>query len=184
MSPSLSFRPATPADALFISRGFHTAMLYEDVPESQIQIFAEKVCTREDTLYSWRNTLLAEVDGQAVGMITSYEGSCYHAMRVLTMQLVKEHLGIEFPDMEDEASSGEYYLDSLAVLSSQRGMGIGRALLKEAISKGLSMGLTVTLAVDPVNVRAQKLYSSLGFVPHCDLFIFGHTYWKWKYRGE
>ena len=182
MNHTVSFRNALPEDAVFISRGFHTAMLYEDTPESQILTFAEKICRREDTLYSWRNTILAVVDGNPVGMITSYEGSRYHEMRVLTLQLVKEHLGIEFPDMEDEASVGEYYLDSLAVLSSLRGMGIGRSLLQQGILRGQSLGLPVTLAVDPVNVRAQKLYRSLGFEPHGELFIFGHTYWKWIFR--
>lgn len=175
---NLQFRNATVEDALFIARGFHTAMLLEDVPEEQVRTFANNICVREDVLYSWRNTLVAMVDGVPVGMLTAYDGAHYHEMRKVTMQLVKELLNIEFPGMEDEAVPGEYYLDSLAVLPEFRGQGIGRALLKRGITQGISLGLDVTLAVDPVNERAQRLYDSLGFCPAGDLFIFGHTYWK------
>lgn len=181
---TLQFRPATITDALFIARGFHTAMLMDDAPESQIRTFAEHICVREDVLYSWRNTILATVDGQPVGMLTAYDGSLYHQMRIVTMDLVRQHLGIEFPGMEDEAVPGEYYLDSLAVLPEHRGRGIGRRLLQQGIARGQALGLTVTLAVDPVNERAQRLYRSLGFDSDGELFIFGHTYWKMAVRDR
>lgn len=172
-------RPATKDDALFIARGFHTAMLYEDTDEEVLRIFASEICTREDVLYSWRNTWIVECESVACGMLTAYDGAGYHSMRVLTQTLIKECLGTEFPGMEDESQTGEFYLDSLAVLPEHRGHGLGRKLLRFAIEKGLSMGLKVTLAVDPVNTRAQGLYRSLGFEPAGELFIFGHTYWKW-----
>ena len=174
----LTFRQATVDDALFIAWGFHTAMLYDDATEARIRGFANDVCVREDVLYSWRNTTLALVDGQPVGMITAYEGKLYRPMREVTMAIVKEKLGVEFPGMEDEALPGEYYLDSLAVKPEFRGLGIGRALLQRGIERGLALQLNVTLAVDPVNERAQRLYTSLGFKPAGELFIFGHTYWK------
>lgn len=174
----ITFRKATIDDALFIARGFHMAMLYEDVADEQIEKFARHICTREDVLYSWRNTLIAQAYGRDAGMLTAYEGNRYHAMRVFTMQLVKEHLGVVFPGMEDEAVPGEYYLDSLAVLPAYRGRGIGRALLQQGIAKGRELGLNVTLAVDPINDRAKALYHSLGFMPSGMLFIFGHDYEK------
>lgn len=176
------FRQATADDALFIARGFHMAMLMEDVPEEQTRLFAEKICRREDVLYSWRNTLIAELDGVPVGMVTAYDGRYYHGWRLTTLELVREHLGVEFPGMEDEAVPGEYYVDSLAVLPEHRGQGIGRALLEQAVRKGRELGLTVTLAVEYDNDRAQHLYRSLGFVPDGNLFIFGHDYQKMASR--
>lgn len=176
---TITFRQATTDDAMFIAQGFHMAMLMDDVPEEQTRKFAMNICTRDDVLYSARNTIIAEVDGERAGMITSYDGRFYHDWRVTTMALVKEHLGIEFPGMEDEAVPGEYYLDSLAVWPQHRGKGIGRMLLTKAIEQGQKLGLTVTLAVDPVNENAQRLYRSLGFSEMGNLFIFGHTYWKW-----
>lgn len=38
----ITFRKATQADALFIAKGFHAAMLMEDAPEERIRLFAEK----------------------------------------------------------------------------------------------------------------------------------------------
>lgn len=178
MNNIISFRNATTDDALFIARGFHMAMLYDDAPEEQIHNFAQNICVREDVLYSWHNTIIAEVDGQCAGMLTAYDGRYYHDMRIRTMRLVKQHLGVEFPGMEDEAVAGEYYLDSLAVMPEYRGKGIGRQLLRQGIETGKTLNLDVTLAVDPINDRAKRLYRSLGFHPSGTLFIFGHDYEK------
>lgn len=178
MNNSISFRGATVEDALFIARGFHMAMLYDDATDEQIANFAENICVCEDVLYSWRNTIIAEVDGKCAGMLTAYDGRYYHDMRTRTMSLVKQHLEIEFPGMEDEAVAGEYYLDSLAVMPEFRGRGIGRMLLQRGIENGKALDLDVTLAVDPINERAKKLYASLGFKPSGTLFIFGHDYDK------
>lgn len=174
----VSFRNATVDDALFIAKGFHMAMLYDDASEEQISNFARNICVREDVLYSWRNTIIAEVDGKPAGMLTAYDGRYYHDMRIRTMTLVKQYLGVEFPGMEDEAVAGEYYLDSLAVMPEYRRNGIGRQLLKQGIENGQALSLNVTLAVDPINDRAKKLYNSLGFTPSGTLFIFGHDYEK------
>ncbi len=182
--PNYTIRPATIADAHFIARGFHMAMLYEDVPEERIRAFAEHICRREDVLYSWRNTLIAEQDGVVVGMITAYDGRYYRAWREQTFRLCEELFGATFPGMEDEAVAGEYYIDSLAVLPEYRGRGIGRALLEQGISRGSAVGLTVTITVDPVNKRAQRLYASLGFRPDGELFIFGHNYYKLAIKNK
>lgn len=176
-------RPATPSDALFIARCFHMAMLYDDVSEERLQQFASLICVRDDVLYSWRNSFLAEVEDAAgvmrpVGMVTAYDGRYYKPWQQQTFALVRQHLGIEFPGMEDEAVPGDYYIDSLAVLPEWRGRGIGTALLRHAIAEGQQRGLRVTLAVDPDNPTAQRLYHQLGFRPDGDLFIFGHTYWR------
>lgn len=178
MNESISFRNATIDDAFFISKGFHMAMLYDDASDEQIANFARTICVREDVLYSWRNTIIAEIGGKPAGMLTAYDGRYYHDMRIRTMTLVKQYLGVEFPGMEDEAVAGEYYLDSLAVMPEYRGRGIGRMLLQKGIAAGKEMGLTITLAVDPVNDRAKALYHSLGFKPCGTLFIFGHDYEK------
>lgn len=178
MNNSISFRNATIDDALFIAKGFHMAMLYDDATDEQISKFARNICVREDVLYSWCNTVIVEVDGKQAGMLTAYDGRYYHDMRVQTMNLVKQYLEVEFPGMEDEAVAGEYYLDSLAVMPEYRGRGIGRQLLQQGIENGRTLDLDITLAVDPVNTRAKKLYQSLGFKPSGTLFIFGHDYEK------
>lgn len=184
MSPTVTFRPATEADALFIARGFHTAMLMADTTEERVRTFAYNICARDDVLYSPRNTTIAVVAGRDAGILTAYDGSRYRAMRRVTMPLVREHLGVEFPDMEDETERGEWYLDSLAVMPEWRGQGVGTALLRHAIEQGVARGLTPTLAVDPANANAQRLYRSLGFRHQRDIFIFSHTYWKWAWEAR
>lgn len=176
----ITFRQATTADSLLLSRGLHAALLINDASEERLSRFADIVCCRPDVLYSPQNTTIAVVDGEDAGIITAYDGSHYAAMRQVTMPLLKREFDIEFPEMEDETEAGEYYLDSLAVMPEFRNRGIGRALLSHAIAEGQRLGLAVTLAVDPDNIGAQKLYRSLGFRHMRDIFIFGHTYWKWK----
>lgn len=176
----LTFRQATPADALFIARGFHAAMLMDDVPEERIRAFAEEICSRSDVLYSARNTILAlSPEGEPVGMVTAYDGQHYRAMKERTFTLVHELFGPDFRDMDDEAAAGEYYIDSLAVLPAWRGQGIGRALLREALNQAARLGIPqATIAVDPDNSKARSLYESLGFRHQGDIHIFGHDYQK------
>ena len=177
----MQFREATDNDAYFIAEGFHMAMHFKRSAE-EIADFAEKICKRDDVLYCAANTIIGEYNGEMAGMLTAYDGRRYHAMKERTMQLIKEYYGTEYPEMEDEAQSGEYYLDSLAVWPQHRGIGMGRALLERGIAEGLRLGLKVTLAVEPGNKKAQSLYSSLGFERDGNLFIFGGTYWKMTYK--
>lgn len=174
----MTFRKATVDDRYFISRMFHAAMLIDDAPDERIREFGDLICSRHDVLYSSDNSTIATVQGKPVGMVTAYDGRFYHDWQVQTFALVKEHLGIEFPGMEDEAVPGEYYIDSLAVLPEYQGHGIGTQLLRFAMANGQSLGLTCTLAVDPDNPAARRLYESLGFREAGTLFIFGHNYTK------
>lgn len=176
----MTFRPATDNDAYFIAQGFHMAMHYKRT-EEELARFAELISTRDDVLYCAKNTLIAEYNGEMAGMLTAYDGSRYREMRRLTMQLMKEHFDMEFPDMEDETKAGEYYLDSLAVWPQYRGIGLGTALLERGIAEGLRLGLTTTLTVDPKNRNAQQVYASLGFELDGELFIFGKNYWRMTY---
>lgn len=155
-------------------------MLMTDTPEVQIKSFADNICKRNDVLYSAHNTTIATIDDEPVGMVTAYNGAEYKAMRTVTLGLLRELMGIEFPGMEDEAVAGEYYIDSLAVVLAHRGQGIGTALLKHAIATARKSAdiTSATLAVDPENHSARKLYESLGFRLRGDLFIFGHNYHK------
>lgn len=178
----MKLRKARIDDVIFLSECFHMAMLIEKPQQTNIEVFAKEICSRDDTLYSWRNAIIAEYDGKCVGMINAYEGGKYHQMAKITMNLAKKYLNIEFENMDDETSEGEYYLDTLAVLPEYRGKGIGKDLILNSLKEGLRLGLKVTLAVDPSNPRAQKLYKSLGFITVGNLFIFGHDFIKMQYE--
>ena len=99
-------------------------------------------------------------------------------MRRDTFALISAFSGTEVEAMEDETQSGEYYIDSLAVVPRFRSRGVGRGLLLQAVEQARRLALRPTLLVDPDNPRAQKLYTSVGFHREGEIFAFGQTYWR------
>ena len=119
---------------------------------------------REDSQYSYRNTLVAMADDNVVGIAVSYDGSRLHELRQAFIQAAKEHIGKEHSGMDDETQAGELYLDSLAVLPEYRRQGIARRLLSATTEKAEKMGLPyVGLLVDKGNLAGEALYASVGF---------------------
>ena len=119
---------------------------------------------REDSQYSYRNTLVAMYRDQVVGISVSYDGGRLRELRQAFIEAAKEYLGKDHSGMEDETQAGELYLDSLAVLPEYRRQGIARALLLATKEKAGQYGLPyVGLLVDTDNPNAEALYSSVGF---------------------
>ena len=79
---------------------------------------------REDSQYSYRNTLVAMDGDQVVGISVSYDGGKLRQLRLAFIEAAKEYLGKDHSGMEDETQAGEFYLDSLAVLPEYRRQGI------------------------------------------------------------
>lgn len=160
---TLRLRQATPDDVPFVAWIIITAIGIEH-PEAALLESVTTMCRRDDVLYSWRNTILAEVDGRVVGGLTQYDGARYAEMRAITFPLIEQACGIDYSDMDLETSSGEYYLDSMAVLPEYRGQGIATALLRDGIARAQAAGIpNVSMIVSPENPKAQQLYESLGF---------------------
>lgn len=192
MNPgNITFRWATIDDAPFIAWGVCCALHTHPSPP-YLDFIAKNVCSREaDILYSYRNALLAIDGNRPIGLCLCYDGNGYHERRLTTFSLFeegnKEFAAVhdeETQDMdlehaEDETQTGEYYIDSLAVLPEYRGKGIARQLMQEQIRHAKKLGLPIaTLLVDPDNPPALRLYKSLGFKYHSDCYAFGMTYTK------
>ena len=123
-----------------------------------------ELVSREDSQYSYRNTLLAMADDKVVGIAVSYDGSRLHELRKVFIAAAKEHIGKDHSGMDDETQAGELYLDSLAVLPTYRRQGIAQRLLKATKEKADNMGLPcVGLLVDQGNPAGEALYASVGF---------------------
>lgn len=138
---------------------------------------------RTDVLYSWRNTLIAEIDRQPVGALVCYDGACYREMREITFPLIAQMSGNDFRDMELETGPGEFYIDSMAVLPEHRQQGVATALLRAGIERARKLGIPkVTMVVSPENPNAQRLYESLGFHFERDMFLFGENYRKMAFQ--
>ena len=119
---------------------------------------------REDSQYSYQNTLVAMDAEQVVGISVSYDGGCLHELRRAFIEAAKEQIGKDHSGMDDETQAGELYLDSLAVLPEYRRRGIARKLLLATKERANCLGLPcVGLLVDKDNPIGEALYASVGF---------------------
>lgn len=178
-------RDASMIDAPFIARvvlaGLDLLDMGEAMSEEQHLIFNHLVdiCGMDDTLYSYRHTRIAEVDGMAVGALVAYDGAPYAEMRAKTFGLVQQTSGMDLSKNAMETGPGEFYLDSMAILPEYRGHGIGHALMRDRMEWAFRNGFkAVTLLVDKDKPHLQAYYESLGFVQMGKMFVFWAWYWK------
>jgi DNA-3-methyladenine glycosylase I len=119
---------------------------------------------REDSQYSYKNTLVA-LDGEnVVGISVSYDGGCLHELRRAFIEAAKEQIGKDHSGIDDETQAGELYLDSLAVLPGYRRQGVASHLLRATKERANNLGLPcVGLLVDKDNHTGEAFYASVGF---------------------
>ena len=177
----IKIRKATIEDVAYIAEGIYHAFLLEDkaLYYQWIKILKD-VCAQEDTHYSYRNTWIAEVDGERAGMMIAVDGEHYREQRDKMYPQLKGLFDVAFgkgwDEMEDEAKAGEFYIDSLAVSLPYRNQGVGTALIEKAKEMARELGISVvTLAVEPEN-RAKRLYQRLGFAYQRRIEIFNEEY--------
>ncbi|QDZ39318.1 GNAT family N-acetyltransferase [Euhalothece natronophila Z-M001] len=65
--------------------------------------------------------------------------------------------------LQQDYPEGSFYLANLAVTSRYRNQGIGRQLLSNCIDEASNYSGSLYISVDVENVRAKKLYESMGF---------------------
>ncbi len=130
---------------------------------------------REDSQYSYKNTLVALDDDKVVGISISYDGGNLRQLRQAFIETAKEHIGKDHSGMDDETQAGELYLDSLAVLPEYRRRGIAKLLIKATKERADNMGLPcVGLLVDKGNPLGEALYAAVGFQYANDSHWGGH----------
>lgn len=177
----INIRKATKEDVGYIAEGIYHAFLLEDegLYNQWIRTLKE-VCEQEDTHYSYKNTWIAEVDGERAGMMIAVDGEHYREQRDKMYPQLKGLFDVAFgkgwDEMEDEAKAGEFYIDSLAVSLPYRNQGVGTALIEKAKEMAKEKGISVvTLAVEPEN-KAKRLYQKLGFAYQRRIEIFNEEY--------
>ncbi len=178
---SISIRQAIKSDAPFIAQAVAMAIGDENAiknycGEDYITLLTQ-VAENEKSQYSYTNSLIAEIDGTTAGAVVGYDGAMLHELRATTYSIIYNELG-RTPSIPDETEAGEFYLDSLAVIPKYRGTGIGRQLITAIRDKAFSAGHNrVGLIVDFDNLRAEALYTSLGFTRIKTKIFFGHKMW-------
>lgn len=168
----MNIRPATPADARLIAQSVTEAIGAEiteslagenHTREDVIDMF-ESLARRDDTQYSYLNTLVVEDDmGEAAGVCVAYDGAGLHEMRQLFFAAAKEYLGRDMTAMEDECTPDEFYLDTLAVVPARRGRGYAQELIQATAERARECGKPLGLLVEKENHPARALYEKSGF---------------------
>ena len=151
-------RNATPTDALAVAPLMFQAMeeiVYKMIgkphKEEAIDLLAQ-LFVQKNNQYSYENAWVYEEAGSVIGSVIAYDGAQLHALRAPVLAL---DIGLE-----DETSAGELYIDTLSVLPTAQGRGIGSKLVRhlcEVSSQPLG------LLVDVNNPEAERLYTRLGF---------------------
>ena len=181
-------RAAMPKDAAVIAQAVALAIgdevtLRSYCGDDYIAVLTE-IARRDATQYSWRNALIAEVDGVAAGAIVGYDGAQLRALRNATFTVLLECIG-RVPNILDETVRGEYYLDSIGVFPQFRGLGVGRALVETFCDEAFVAGHErVGLIVDYDNSQAERLYTSLGFERVGTRLFFKHQMWHLQRKNN
>lgn len=158
------FMLAWPVEEILESNGIS----YEQLHESMTAIAAA-----EETIYSYENTFVAEVDGKVVGAMCAYDGADYIRLKQPIVDLLGADSG--FAQLK-ETEAGEFYLDSVGVLPEYRSRGIASSLFEAQCERAASLGHKVAgLIVDVDKPQAEALYARLGFTYLDDKDFFGHT---------
>ncbi len=180
MGALITLRAALPSESETIARGFLTAMWMNEEEQRKMLPLCKGIAERDDTLYSWRNTVFAEVDGEIAGVLIAYNGATYAEAARTTFTIVRNGGGEDFTQMNHEAEAGEWYIDTLAVFPKFRRQGVATALLRHAIALGKDRAdiNAITLYVDADHPWVVELYRSLGFDFAGTNVIFNQLYTK------
>ena len=177
-------RPATPTDAVAVAPLMFQAMeeiVYKMIgkphKEEAIALLAQ-LFAQKGNQYSYENAWVYEEAGSVVGSMIAYDGAHLHTLRAPVLALIRSSYGIDIV-LEDETAEGELYIDTLSVLPTAQGQGIGSKLiqhLKNVTKQPLG------LLVDVQNPAAERLYTRLGFMHTHNQKLAGgvykHLIWK------
>ena len=116
---------------------------------------------REDSQYSYLNTLVAMDGIRVAGIAVSYDGARLTELRRPFLQLALLHIGRDHSGMGAETQAGELYLDSLAVLPEYRRRGLMTETLTQLLQNAKEQSFDLAL----LSPAIPDLYVPFGFVP-------------------
>ncbi|WP_216323228.1 GNAT family N-acetyltransferase [Deinococcus aestuarii] len=180
MTAPLQIRPARPFDAAFavplmqatIGR-IGLALTGAESDTGAARVLLGFFPLRDNRL-SHTHTLIAEGPGRPLGLAVAYPGSEAQALDAPFRERLRA-LGL--PDRIDpEATPGELYLDTLAVVEEARGQGVGGRLLGAVAARARELGLSrVGLLAGEAN-PAARLYERHGYRAAGERVVAGGRY--------
>lgn len=175
---NIIIRKASKEEASQIAELFLLAWPVDEILESNGISYEELLASitmaaaNEETIYSYENTIVAEVEGKVVGAMCAYDGTDYQRFKQPIVDMLGEDSG--FAQLK-ETEAGEFYLDSVGVLPDYREQGIASRLFEAQCERATSLGHNMAgLIVDVDKPKAEALYARLGFRYIDDKDFFGH----------
>ena len=146
-----TIRPAKIEDASFVGESVNKSIDDKGNLKELIRLAKTK-----DTLYDFRNALIAEVEGRTVGCIIAYEGGLYW------YKFHKTWTNIPF---EPQTISGEYHIDSLYVILEFQHQSIANHLcdMAKAVGEMRYAFNRITTLVSPSNGSLVYFYAKNGY---------------------
>lgn len=173
--PTVSIRPATPADAIHMTCFVDMASeglaltLWDALrePHQTLIEFGRSRAMREEGSFSYRNAHIAEVGGAVAGGLVGYRIRPGHDVSVRIPDPAEAAKIPAFlkPVIELEQMAGNHwYVNILATYPEYRGQGVGSALLKHADALGRATSAKgLALIVDLENKAALRVYEAAGY---------------------
>lgn len=178
-------RKATKADAqqmapfiMIIWQDMELAILKKYPKELLQKVLVEAICA-EDYRFSYRNTLVYELDGKVAGLLCGYKGELEPTVDEAWSKVgIKYGLAMEDKVFIDrETFAGEWYIDSIVTDPKYRGRQIATQLLDAAKQLAAEVGeVKLGLNCDENNPKAKKLYERMGFMSMMKMQLSGHMY--------
>ena len=180
MFNTITVRPATSADVkaaiclIYLTMGRLADFLFGSDKPSKAQSVLAELFVKEANRFSYQFVNVAEMSGRVVGLLLAYSGREIESLRFPMARQLFVACGLPgmfrflqrgLPLMGvKEAKAEEYFINSLAVLPSFQGQGIGTHLLSWGESKARTLGLgKCSLTVEIGNRQASSLYEHLGY---------------------
>lgn len=174
------------------------SLIYESAPDLFTLMFGSQAIAvltalvqRSHNRFSHQYIRIAETNDRVVGMVTlvpaefvehnpDYDEILNFGQKLwlkFVQYLLIQHV------LKQDYPTGTFYIGNLAVATEYRSQGIGRQLILQCIHKCAahcvekSQSSCIFISVDASNVKAQKLYESLGFqeVAMKTIRLFGTT---------
>ena len=115
---------------------------------------------RETGSFSYRNAVIAEVDGKIAGALIGYPASA-EAEAIDTANTPP--MFVPLLELENLAA-GTWYVNAVATFPETRGLGAGSKLMQWAERRASELELRgISLIVSDANRGARKLYERLGY---------------------
>lgn len=129
--------------------------------QSPLDVGTERAA-REDANFSYRNAVVAQVEGKVAGMILAYRLAAPSPEEIAELPQIPALLR---PLVElEHRVPGSYYINALAVFAPCRGGGIGAALLDLAEARAAAADCdTLSVQVFAENEGACRLYRRSGY---------------------